>query len=290
MPKRFVVVGLGFVADRHLRAIHETDNELVAACDPYDGVGKLDRYFPGAAYFPVFERLDRHVDNRLRRKQPVDWVSVCSPNHLHDAHCRWALRFGAHVLCEKPVVLNERNLDGLCESESRYKGRVNVVLQMRLHPAMATLRDRMLLGHHVVDLRYVTPRGKWYDYSWKGDPTKSGGLATNIGVHLFDMLIWMFGNVQESEVTKAGIRRLEGRLELERATVTWLLSINQEDAAPGTTRNRIMTVDGETVDFTLGFEDLHTRVYEGALAGRGFTLEDARPAIALTEQIRSQLR
>ncbi len=292
----FALTGLaGYVAPRHLRAIAETGHRLVAAVDPHDSVGVLDQYFPDAAFFTEFERFDRHLE-KLRRGpegERVEWVSVCSPNHLHDAHVRLALRVGAHALCEKPLVLNPWNLDVLRDLEREYERRVHTVLQLRVHPALLALRDRLRASErrHAVRLTYVATRGRWYHYSWKGDPQRSGGIATNIGIHLFDLLLWLFGGVRRSEVHVAAPDRMGGVLELERADVQWFLSIRADDLperrADGQTTHRSITVDGEEVEFSGGFRDLHTRVYEETLAGRGFGIEDARPSIELVHALRT---
>ncbi len=290
--KRFALIGAaGYVAPRHLKAIKETGNELIAALDPSDSVGVLDSYFPDAAFFTQFERFDRFLEMQRRSGNPVDYVSICSPNDLHDAHIRFALRLGAHAICEKPVVINPWNIDPLKELAEEHGKSINVVLQLRLHPAIRALRERLKEGHHTVSLRYVTPRGLWYDYSWKGLTTRSGGIATNIGVHLFDLLLWLFGPKFEVGVVETSTRRLSGKLNLERATVDWLLSISKEDLLPGDGgRNRSMVIDGEIVNFTTGFENLHTEVYREVLDSRGFSLDDARPAIELTARIREMMK
>lgn len=285
---RFALVGAaGFVAPRHLAAIHTTGNQLVAALDPNDSVGVLDSHFPDARFFTEPERLDRHLEKLRRRGEGVHFVSICSPNHLHDAHCRLALRVGAHAICEKPVVINPWNLEALQELEREYERRVFVMLQLRLHPVIAALRQRCASGHHSVDLHYITPRGLWYHVSWKGSEEKSGGLALNIGVHFFDMLQWLFGACTKVTVEERSPQRVRGSFRLDRAEVRWLLSIDRRDLEGGAERNRLMAIDGERVDFTSGFENLHTRVYEEVLAGRGFTLEDAGPGIEIAHAIRS---
>jgi UDP-N-acetyl-2-amino-2-deoxyglucuronate dehydrogenase len=297
--KNFAITGVaGYVAPRHLRAIHSTGNRLVAACDPHDAVGILDAHFPEVAFFTEFERFDRHLEKLSRgpREQRVHYVSVCSPNHLHDAHVRLALRTGAEAICEKPLVLNPWNLDALAELEAETKRRVNTVLQLRLHPSLVKLKQE-LAAHprprqRQVTLTYVTARGPWYQYSWKGQTERSGGLATNIGIHFFDLLIWLFGPVVTSAVHLATPTRVAGFLELEAAQVTWFLSIAASDlpfaAEPGRrTTFRALTVDGLEVEFTEGFSDLHTRVYEETLAGRGFGLDAARPSIELAHRIRT---
>jgi len=298
MSKNFAITGVaGYIAPRHLAAIKETGNRLVAASDPHDSVGILDRFFYDVAYFREFERFDRHIE-KLRRKsdeQRVHYVSICSPNYLHDAHIRFALRVGADAICEKPLVLNPWNCDALAELESEHGCRVNTVLQLRLHPAVQALKEKFSQAppsaRHEVNLTYVTSRGRWYLHSWKGDADRSGGLVTNIGIHFFDMLLWLFGDVQESEVYLAEKTRTCGHLELERARVNWFLSVDKNDLPPsalatGLMTYRSITIDGEEVEFSGGFTDLHTRVYEETLAGRGFGIADARPAIDLAHEIR----
>ena len=292
----FALTGLaGYVAPRHLQAIHATGNRLVAAVDPHDSVGILDQYFPEASFFTEIERFDRHLE-KLRRgpeAERVDVVSICSPNHLHDAHVRLALRVGADALCEKPLVLNPWNLDVLQDLEAEYGRSVYTVLQLRVHPALLALRERLRASErrHSVRLTYVTARGRWYRYSWKGDAQKSGGVATNIGIHFFDLLMWLFGRPVRSAVHVSERDRIGGSLELERADVQWFLSIEEADL-PEAVRGhrptyRSITVDGEEVEFSGGFRDLHTRVYEETLAGRGFGIEDARPSIELVHALRT---
>ncbi len=298
-PGMFAMTGVaGYVAPRHLRAIKDTGNLLVAAMDPHDSVGVLDRYFPGVAYFREFERFDRHLE-KLRRPSAggrVQWVSICSPNFLHDAHIRLALRVGANAICEKPLVLNPWNLDALEELEAETGRRVFTILQLRVHPALLALRESLRSGPpdrmHQVSLTYVTSRGPWYRYSWKGSLEKSGGLATNIGIHFFDLLLWFFGGVRGSAVLFSNENKTSGVLELERAHVEWALSIDREDlpegaVTAGKSTYRSMRVDGQEVEFSDGFTDLHTRVYEETLAGRGFGLADARPAIELAYRLRT---
>ena len=293
----FALTGVaGYVAPRHLRAIQDTGNRLVAAVDPHDSVGVLDQYFPETAFFTEFERFDRHLE-KLRRGpegERVHYVSVCSPNHLHDAHVRLALRIGADAICEKPLVLNPHNLDVLQELESEYGHRVYTMLQLRVHPRLLQLRERIQEEpgkRYDVKLTYITSRGKWYRYSWKGDVEKSGGVATNIGIHFFDLLIWLFGPVLSSEVHLSEPERIGGFLKLERANVPWFLSIDGRDLPPHIQgvqpTYRSITVDGEEIEFSGGFRDLHTRVYERTLAGEGFGIEDARPSIELVHQVRT---
>ena len=292
----FALTGLaGYIAPRHLQAIRDTGNHLVAAVDIHDSVGIIDSYFPDAAFFTEFERFDRHLEKLRRGAQGgrVDYVSVCSPNHLHDAHIRLALRVGADAICEKPLVLNPWNLDQLQEVESEHEQRVWTVLQLRVHPALVSLKAKIDAEpdrRHSVRLTYVTSRGTWYRYSWKGDAAKSGGVATNIGVHFFDMLQWLFGSAQQHEVHLRDDERAAGRLVLPRADVEWYLSLDDQDL-PTSVRGeqptyRSITVDDQEIEFSGGFRDLHTRVYERTLAGEGFGITDARPAIELVHSIR----
>jgi len=296
--RNFAMTGAaGFVAPRHLQAIRDTGNRLVAAVDPHDAVGVLDRYSFGVRFFTEFERFDRHLE-KLRRgpeSDRVHFVTICSPNYLHDAHIRLALRVGADALCEKPLVINPWNLDALEELERETGRRVYTVLQLRLHPDLIALRERLRQeqgrDRHNVCLTYITARGPWYDVSWKGSEERSGGLVTNIGIHFFDLLIWLFGSVTECRVHLNEGRRVAGYLELERAQVRWLLSANHTDLPfapkPGVkTTFRSITVDGDEIEFSEGFADLHTRVYQEMLAGRGFGIADARPSIELTHRIK----
>ena len=291
----FALTGLaGYIAPRHLRAIADTGNALVAAVDPHDSVGVIDSYFPDAAFFTEVERFDRHLEKASRGPdaERVHVVSVCSPNHLHDAHIRLGLRVGADVICEKPIVLNPWNLDLLEELEGEAGKRVWTVLQLRVHPDLVALKARLDAdpgARHQVRLTYVTSRGKWYGYSWKGNAEKSGGVATNIGVHFFDLLQWLFGPVQRHAVHLAEAERAAGRLELPRADVQWFLSLDGRDLPPEARPQptyRSITVDGQEVEFSGGFRDLHTEVYRRTLAGDGFGIADARPAIELAHAIR----
>ncbi len=295
--KNFALTGVaGYIAPRHLKAIAETGNRLVAAVDPHDSVGILDQHFPQAAFFTEFERFDRHLE-KLRRgpsSERVDYVTICSPNHLHDAHIRLALRVGADAICEKPLVMNPWNLDVLAELEREYECcSVHTILQLRVHPALLALRDKLATSdkRHAVRLSYVTSRGQWYRYSWKGDHNKSGGVATNIGIHFFDLLIWLFGGVEKSEVHLMEAERAGGFLELKNADVQWFLSIDGNDLPESVKGQqptyRSITVDGEEIEFSGGFRDLHTVVYEQTLAGNGFGIEDARPSIELVHNIRT---
>jgi len=298
----FGLIGAGgYVAPRHLKAIKDTGNTLLAALDKYDGVGIMDSYFPEAEFFTEPERFDRHLD-KLRRMGPgkkIDFVSICSPNYLHDAHMRLALRNDANAICEKPLVLNPWNLDALSELEQETGKKIYTILQLRLHPAIIALRDSIAAGPsdklYEVDLSYITSRGKWYQISWKGDQSKSGGIATNIGIHFFDMLTWIFGNVKENIVKVHKEDHAAGYLLLEKARVNWFLSINPEylpaaAQAAGKRTFRSITVDGKEVEFSEGFTELHTRSYEHILSGAGFGLEDARRSIEIVQKIRSQAK
>jgi UDP-N-acetyl-2-amino-2-deoxyglucuronate dehydrogenase len=297
MPKNFAVIGVGgYIAPRHLRAIRDTGNALIAAVDPKDSVGLLDQYSFNVKFFTEIERFDRHLE-KLRRgpeENRIHYVTVCSPNYLHDAHCRLALRVGADAICEKPLVINPWNFDALEELEAETGRRIYTILQLRVHPALIKLREELQQagGMHDVELTYITSRGPWYQVSWKGQQDKSGGVATNIGVHFFDLLIWLFGSAQGVKVYHTDESRMSGFIELEHARVRWFLSVDKNDLpasakAGGKTTYRSITVDGKAVEFSEGFTDLHTRVYEETLAGHGFGIKDARPSIELTHAIRT---
>lgn len=294
----FAITGVaGFVAPRHLKAIKDTGHRLVAAADPNDSVGVLDRYSFDVRFFTEIERFDRHLE-KLRRGPEADrvnYVSICSPNYLHDAHIRLALRVGAHVICEKPIVINPWNLDGLEDLEREAGRTVNTVLQLRVHPSLIALKERLAAeprdAKHDVCLTYITARGPWYHVSWKGSEERAGGLVTNIGIHFFDLLLWLFGPVVDCRLFHREPERMAGFIELERARVRWLLSTNIGDLPftpePGARMtHRSITVDGLEVEFSEGFTDLHTRVYHEVLAGRGFRIADARPSIELSHRIR----
>ena len=298
MTKRFALVGAaGYIAPRHMAAIHDTNNELVAALDPNDSVGIIDSHFPDADFFTEFERFDRHIDKLRRRGEPVDYVSICSPNYLHDAHMRFGLRAGADVICEKPLVLNPWNIDGLKEIEQETGRNIYNILQLRLHPSVKALRDRVQAAPadkvFDVDLTYLTSRGHWYGVSWKGATEKSGGIATNIGVHFYDMLSWVFGDLKSSIVHFHRGDVAAGYLEYERARVRWFLSINanylpeQAVAARKRTYRSIMIEDDE-LEFSDGFTDLHTASYQAILDGNGFGLDEARQSIETVYRIRQE--
>ncbi|WP_373550573.1 Gfo/Idh/MocA family oxidoreductase [Haliscomenobacter sp.] len=294
--QHFALIGVaGYVAPRHLRAIKDTGNRLIAAMDPTDSVGVLDAYFPEAAFFVEFERFDRHLEKFRQNGQALHYVSICSPNYLHDAHIRFGLRQGADVICEKPLVLNPWNAEALQRNEQETGRRVYTILQLRLHPVILALKKQVetqiVAKKHDIDLTYITSRGAWYFASWKGEMSKSGGIATNIGVHFFDMLIWIFGPVQKSEVHLHSHDRAAGYLELERARVRWFLSIDEKTLPEaiqekGARTYRSISIDGQELEFSEGFTDLHTESYREILAGRGFGLVDAAPSIALVHDIR----
>jgi UDP-N-acetyl-2-amino-2-deoxyglucuronate dehydrogenase len=294
----FALTGVaGYIAPRHMRAIKETGNDLVVALDPNDSVGIIDSYFPDAAFFTEFERFDRHVE-KLRRgpeEKQVDYVSICSPNYLHDAHVRFALRVNANAICEKPLVLEPWNVDALAELEAESSKSLNAILQLRLHPSVRELREQVLAEPdriHDIDLTYITARGRWYLVSWKGDEHKSGGVVMNIGVHFFDMLQWIFGSVERNTVHLREPTRSAGYLELKRARVRWFLSVDGRDLPPaalaeGSRTYRMLKTDDREFEFSKGFTDLHTRSYEEILESRGFGPADVRPSIELVHDIRN---
>jgi UDP-N-acetyl-2-amino-2-deoxyglucuronate dehydrogenase len=297
--KNFAITGVaGYIAPRHLQAIKDTNNNLVAAVDPHDSVGILDKYFPDASFFTEFERFDRHLE-KLRRTGEINrahYLSICSPNHLHDAHIRLALRIGAHAICEKPLVLNPWNLDVLQELEQESESRIYNVLQLRLHSDLKELKKKISTTHnntkYNVSLTYITSRGLWYNYSWKGIIEKSGGIGTNIGVHFFDLLIWLFGSVVQNEVHIRERDRMSGYLELEKANISWFLSTNKNDLPQSISNEkkymlRTIKINNEEISLSEGFTDLHSKVYAEILKGNGFGIDDARPSIKLVHEIRS---
>ncbi|MGB4845490.1 MAG: Gfo/Idh/MocA family oxidoreductase [Ferruginibacter sp.] len=295
--KNFALIGAGgYVAPRHMKAIRDTGNILTAALDKNDSVGILDSYFPNAHFFTEFERFDRHLEKQKRLGNQIDFVSVCSPNYLHDAHIRFGLRIGANVICEKPIVLNPWNIDALAEIENETGNKVFTILQLRLHPSIIALKQKIDTAapgkKYNINLQYITSRGNWYHASWKGDMQKSGGIATNIGVHFFDMLLWIFGGVKQNTITQHDRTTAAGELELENANVNWMLSIDASTlpadvkmAGKGTFRS--LTIDGEAFEFSDGFADLHTQSYAGIIAGNGFRLTDTKAAIQLVHDIRA---
>jgi UDP-N-acetyl-2-amino-2-deoxyglucuronate dehydrogenase len=294
MPN-FAITGVaGYIAPRHLKAIKDTGNNLLAAADPHDSVGILDQYFPDAAFFTEIERFDRHLEKQRRKdaSRQLHYMSICSPNHLHDAHIRLALRLDASAICEKPLVLKPSNLDYLQELEAEHVGSVHTILQLRVHPRLLELRNILQKRNgrrYDVRLTYITSRGNWYRYSWKGDVEKSGGVAMNIGIHFFDLLLWLFGPATAARVHVREPERIGGQLELQNADVQWFLSVDANELPQGVEGRtyRSITVDDEEVEFSGGFTDLHTRVYEETLAGRGFGIDDARPSIELVDRIRT---
>lgn len=294
--KKFALIGAaGYIAPRHMKAIKDTGNVLLASYDKFDSVGVMDSYFPNADFFVEFERFDRHVEKIKRQGNNIEYVSICSPNYLHDSHIRFGLRVGADVICEKPLVLNPWNIDALAEMEKEYDKKIFNILQLRLHPSIIELREKVLNGPadkiYDIDLAYITSRGNWYYTSWKGDATKSGGIATNIGVHFYDMLTWIFGKVKENVVHVHTHDRAAGFLCLERARVRWFLSIN-EDTLPDAVKTRggrtyrSLTMEGEEIEFSDGFTELHTNSYKHILEGKGFGLEEARASIQIVHDIR----
>ena len=296
--KNFVLIGAaGYIAPRHMMAIKETGNNLITAYDPYDGVGIIDSYFPKAHFFTEFERFDRHIEKLKREGTTIDYVSICSPNYLHDSHIRYGLRIGADVICEKPLVLNPWNVDALIDLEKDYDNKVNTVLQLRHHNAILDLKSKIDNGPkdkvYDIDLTYITSRGNWYYTSWKGDESKSGGIASNIGVHFFDMLQWIFGPMQDFTVNEKSHDTNAGTLVLERAKVNWYLSINAENLpesvkSKGIATYRTLSIEGEEIEFSKGFTDLHTVSYREILEGKGYGLADAKNAIEIVSQIRNK--
>lgn len=295
--KNFVLIGAGgYIAPRHMKAIKDTGNKLIAAVDKHDSVGILDSYFPEANFFTEFERFDRHCEKLRRSGNKIDYVVVCSPNYLHDAHIRFGLRIGADVICEKPVVLNPWNIEALMEIEKETSRKVNTILQLRLHPAIIQLKEKISKlpsdKKINVDLTYITSRGNWYHTSWKGDVQKSGGIATNIGVHFFDMLLWVFGGIESNNVSIHTADTAAGELQLAKANIKWFLSINQ-DNIPAEARQsgkktyRSLTIDKEFFEFSDGFTELHTLSYENILNGNGFMLNETLPSIELVHDIRN---
>jgi len=296
-PKNFGIIGVaGYIAVRHLKAIKETGNNLLASLDRFDSVGRIDGYFPESDFFVEFERFDRHFDKLKRTGTKIDFVSICSPNYLHDSHIRFALRHQAEAICEKPIVLNPWNVDALQEIENETGRKIYTVLQLRLHPKLIELHKKIKYGPkgkvYDVDLSYITSRGNWYSISWKGDIQKSGGVATNIGIHFFDMLGWIFGNLKKNIVHLAETDKAAGYLELENARVRWFLSLDYNDIPRAYKEKdqrtfRSITVDGEEVEFSEGFTDLHTLTYKEILAGKGFGLKDALQSVETAYTIRN---
>jgi len=296
-PKNFGIIGVaGYIAVRHLHAIKETGNNLLASLDKFDSVGRIDNFFPESDFFVEFERFDRHFDKLKRTGTKIDYVSICSPNYLHDSHIRFALRHHAEAICEKPIVLNPWNIDALQEIENETGHRIYTILQLRLHPKLQELREKIRTGPkgkiYDVDLSYITSRGNWYSISWKGDIQKSGGVATNIGIHFFDMLSWIFGSSGKNIVHLSDPHKAAGYLELKNARVRWFLSLDYNDIpdslkAAGKRTYRSITVNGEEIEFSEGFTDLHTMSYKEILSGNGFGLKDARQSVDTAYIIRN---
>lgn len=297
MIKNFALIGAaGYIATRHMKAIKDTGNNLSVALDKFDSVGVIDSYFPEANFFTESERFDRHLDKMRGSESAIDYVSICSPNYLHDAHIRLALRNGSDVICEKPLVLNPWNIDALAEVEKRTGKIINNILQLRLHPSIIALKEKVENGPkdkiYDIDLSYLTSRGKWYFISWKGDNSKSGGIATNIGIHFYDMLTWIFGSVKQNVCHVSDEDKAAGFLELERARVRWFLSVNYDlipdhIKATGQRTYRSITVEGQEIEFSGGFTDLHTKSYEAVLEGNGFGLMEAKTSIDIVHDIRN---
>ena len=296
--KNFALIGVaGYIAPRHLQAIRDTKNNLVAALDKFDTVGILDSYFPSADFFTEFERFDRHLDKQRRQGNKIDYVTICTPNYLHDSHIRFAMRHQADAICEKPLVLNPWNVDALEEIEKETGKKVFTILQLRLHPSIIALKKEVEASSKDkifdVDLTYITSRGHWYQTSWKGDTTKSGGVATNIGIHFFDMLAWVFGDLKKSTVHLLSADSAAGVLEFGKARVRWFLSIDYNNVpddlkAKGKRTYRSLTMEGREIEFSDGFSDLHTKSYQHILEGNGFGLKEARPSIQTVYEIRNK--
>ncbi len=295
--KNFALIGAaGYIAHRHMKAIKDTGNKLVTALDKNDSVGIIDSYFPQADFFTEYERFDRHIDKLKREHNNIDYVSICSPNYLHDAHIRFSLKHGADAICEKPLVLNPWNIDGLAEAEKETGHKVYNILQLRLHPSIIALREKILKAPadkvYDIDLTYITSRGNWYFASWKAQNEKSGGIPTNIGIHFFDMLLWIFGKVEKNIVNVLEPKRAAGVLVLKNARVRWYLAIDgdaipEEVKAQGKSTYRVLSINNEAFEFSDGFTDLHTESYKKILDGQGFGLSCACPSIDLVYQIRN---
>ena len=295
--KNFGIIGVaGYIAAKHLKAIKDTGNNLLASLDKFDVVGRIDSYFPESDFFVEFERFDRHFDKLKRTGTKIDYVSICSPNYLHDSHIRFALRHQAEAICEKPIVLNPWNVDALQEIENETGHKIYTILQLRLHPRIIELREQILNGPkdkiYDIDMTYITSRGNWYQFSWKGDIQKSGGVATNIGIHFFDMLSWIFGDAKKNIVHLSAPDKAAGYLELENARVRWFLSLDYKDIPEnvketGQRTYRSIRVEGKEIEFSEGFTDLHTLSYKEILAGKGFGLREARQSVETAYNIRN---
>ncbi len=293
--KNFIMIGAaGYIAPRHMKAIKTTNNNLIAAYDPYDGVGIIDSFFPNAKFFVEFERFDRYIDKLFREGVIIDYLVVCSPNYLHDSHIRYGLRIGVNVICEKPLVLNPWNVDALKEAEANFKGKVYNILQLRLHPSVIELKRKILSQSnkekYKVDLKYITSRGEWYFTSWKGDKFKSGGMCTNIGIHFFDMLQWIFGPYESVTVKKISTKSYKGELILQNAKVQWLLSVDPKDLPYNNKSEkrtyRSLIINNKEYEFSDGFEDLHNESYKQIINGNGFELDEVKESIRIVTEIR----
>lgn len=297
VSKNFGIIGVaGYIAVRHLKAIKDTGNNLLASLDKFDSVGRIDCFFPDSDFFVEFERFDRHFDKLKRNGTKIDYVSICSPNYLHDSHIRFALRHHAEAICEKPIVLNPWNVDALQQIERETGHKIYTILQLRLHPRIIQLREEIMNGPkdkiYDIDMTYITSRGNWYQFSWKGDVQKSGGVATNIGIHFFDMLIWIFGNPKKNVVHLSEPNKAAGYLELENARVRWFLSLDYNDIPEDIKKTeqrtfRSIKVDGKEIEFSEGFTDLHTSSYKEILDGNGFGLIEARQSVETAFNIRN---
>ncbi len=294
--KRFALIGAaGYIAERHMKAIKETGNNLICASDHFDVMGRIDSYFPEAEFFLEHENLDKYMDDLRRKGSPIDYVSICTPNYMHPSHIRFSLRNGANAICEKPLVIFPEDMHIITDIEAETGKKVNTVLQLRYHPAILKLKDEIDSAGdkiHEIDLSYITTRGKWYLKSWKGDVSKSGGVATNIGIHFFDMITWIFGKVKENIIHIYNADKAAGFLQLEKARVRWFLSLDYKDLPKvatdkGMRTYRSITVDGKEIEFSGGFTDLHTVTYQNILNGNGFGIEDARESIELTDFVRN---
>ncbi len=295
--KNFVLIGAaGYIAPRHMKAIKDTGNNLIAAYDPYDGIGIIDSFFPQASFFTEFERFDRHLEKLKRAGTKIQYVSVCSPNYLHDSHIRYGLRIGADVICEKPLVLNPWNIDALKELEEDYPNKVNSILQLRHHESIIDIKKKIDKGPkdkiYDIDLKYITSRGRWYNTSWKGNESKSGGISSNIGIHFFDMLQWIFGPMEDFSLDIKTHDTNAGILYFRQAKVKWYLSINSENLPKsfkekGYSTHRILSIGGEEIEFSKGFTDLHTLSYKHIIEGNGYGLLDAKNSIEIVSKIRN---
>lgn len=295
--KNFAILGVGgYIAPRHIQAINDSENVVVAAMDVNDSVGILDRYTQDVSFFTEFEKFESYIDSVKNTRKEIDYISICSPNHLHSAHMKFALKNGCDVICEKPLVLDESEIDELKKYEQKFNKKINTVLQLRVHESIIELKEKINNSKnekHEIELTYLTSRGPWFHESWKGDVKKSGGLTSNIGIHFFDMLTWIFGDLKKNELHLTGKTLTSGYMELEKANVKWVLSVDRKYLPKSIiekkqTTYRSITVDGSEIEFSGGFTDLHTKVYKEVIDGNGYGLEDARIAVRIVDQLRSQ--